>query len=158
VFYSIRSMDRRVFLQSGFAAAGVTLLGGRRLMDNPPTPLVVYKSPSCGCCAKWVDHAKAAGFAVEIHDVEDVNVIKKKHGVPNELSSCHTALADGYFFEGHIPADLILKVLKEKPKIAGLAAPGMPVGSPGMEMGGRKDAFKVIALGRDGRTSVYAVR
>src|SRR5687768_15539215 len=90
VFYSIRSMDRRVFLQSGFAAAGVTLLGGRRLMDNPATPLVVYKSPTCGCCAKWVDHAKAAGFAVEVHDVEDVNVIKKKHGVPDELASCHT--------------------------------------------------------------------
>ncbi len=151
-------MDRRTFLNATLGAGAASLVGVRRLAALPGQRLVVYKSPTCGCCAKWVDHVKANGFAPEVHDVDDVNVIKTKHGVPAELASCHTALAEGYVFEGHVPADLLTRVLKEKPKIIGIAAPGMPIGAPGMEMGGRKDPLKIIAFTRDGKTSVYAQR
>jgi hypothetical protein len=120
--------------------------------------MVIYKSPSCGCCKKWVDHVEANGFDTEVHDVEDVGVIKQKHKLPADLASCHTALVGGYVVEGHVPADLIHKLLKDKPALAGIAAPGMPVGSPGMEMGARKDAFDVIAFDLKGKTSVYARR
>lgn len=155
---SIRGMNRRTFLASAFAVSAIPLIGSRPLPAFKAQKLVIYKSPTCGCCAKWVDHVKASGFDAEVHDVADVNAIKAKHGVPNELFSCHTALADGFVFEGHVPADLITKVLKEKPKIAGIAAPGMPIGSPGMEMGSRKDPHNIVAFTRDGKTSVYAQR
>ena len=151
-------MDRRTFFRSALAAGAAVLLEARYLAALAAQPLVVYKSPTCGCCAKWVDHVKANGFQPEVHDVDDINAIKVKHGVPAELASCHTALAGGYVFEGHVPADLLARVLSEKPKILGIAAPGMPIGSPGMEMGGRKDPLKIIAFTRDGKTSVYAQR
>ena len=151
-------MDRRTFLGSALAAGTASLVAFRPLFAHSGSRLVIYKSPSCGCCGNWVNHVKANGFQTEVHDVEDVNAIKAKHGVPEELYSCHTALADGYVFEGHIPSDLVTKVLKEKPKIVGIAAPGMPIGSPGMEMGSRKDPYKIIAFTRDGKTSVYAQR
>jgi hypothetical protein len=151
-------MNRRTFLGSALAAGTASLMTFRPLFAHSETRLVIYKSPACGCCGNWVNHVKANGFQTEIHDVDDVNAIKSKHGVPEELYSCHTALADGYVFEGHVPSDLVTKVLKEKPKIVGIAAPGMPIGSPGMEMGGRKDPYKIIAFTRDGKTSVYAQR
>jgi hypothetical protein len=150
-------MDRRTFLGSALAA-GTSLVTFRPLFAQSGLRLVIYKSPTCGCCGNWVNHVKANGFQTEVHDVEDVNAIKSKHGVPEELYSCHTALADSYVFEGHVPADLVTKVLKEKPKIVGIAAPGMPIGSPGMEVGTRKDPYKIIAFTRDGKTSVYAQR
>jgi hypothetical protein len=152
-------MNRRLFLQTSFfrasLAAGATLVVTRRLAAASATRLVIYKSPTCGCCAKWVDHVKAAGFTTEVHDVADVEAIKTKHGVPAELFSCHTVLVEGYVVEGHVPADVITKLLKEKPKVVGIAAPGMPAGSPGMEVGTRKDPYKIIAFTKDGKTSVF---
>ncbi|HEX5831016.1 MAG TPA: DUF411 domain-containing protein, partial [Gemmatimonadaceae bacterium] len=108
-------------------------------------------------CKAWVDHVRKAGFAVEAKDVNDVEPYKAQLGVPLLLASCHTAIVEGYAIEGHVPADLIHRMLKEKPKVAGLAVPGMPMGSPGME-GPRKDAYDVVAFTKDGKTRVYAKR
>lgn len=120
--------------------------------------ITVYKSPSCGCCAKWVAHMEQAGFTVDVHDMDDVTPVKDEVGVPKPLRSCHTAVVEGYTLEGHVPADLVQKLLKERPEqTAGLAVPGMPMGSPGME-GPTKDAYNVVAYTASGATSVYAKR
>ena len=117
--------------------------------------LVVYKSPTCGCCKEWVKHLQQNGYRVEVHEQYNVTPVKNELGVPPSLRSCHTARVGGYVIEGHVPAADIARLLKEKPAIAGLAAPGMPMGSPGME-GPRKDPYDVIAFGANGRTSVFA--
>jgi hypothetical protein len=118
---------------------------------------VVYKTPTCGCCAKWVDHLRAGGFTVEVHDMESVDPVKAELGVPGALASCHTARVGGYVFEGHVPADVIQRVLREKPQITGVAVPGMPMGSPGME-GSYKDPYDIVAFDGNGKTSVYESR
>jgi hypothetical protein len=120
--------------------------------------MVVYKDPSCGCCRQWVAHAAANGFAVTTQDVADVAPIKAKYGVPPALHSCHTAIVGDYAIEGHVPADLVAKLLRERPALAGLAVPGMVTGSPGMEMGDRRDPYDVVSFTRDGATAVYASR
>lgn len=123
------------------------------------TRMVVYKTPTCGCCRAWVEQAQAAGFALEVHDTASVEPVKHEHGVPGHLASCHTALVDGYVVEGHVPFDVIRRLLKERPQVAGIAVPGMPAGSPGMEVpGGRKDPYDIIAFTRDGKVSVYESR
>jgi hypothetical protein len=126
---------------------------------GPAVRMVVYKTPTCGCCRAWVEHVQQAGFVVEVHDTADVQPIKNENGLPQHLASCHTALVDGYVIEGHVPADVIRKLLAERPQVAGIAVPGMPVGSPGMEVpGGRKDPYDIIAFARDGKVSVYETR
>ena len=124
---------------------------------EPDAPVItVYKSPSCGCCKNWVDHVKAAGFTVEVHDLDNLSDIKADAGVPANARSCHTAIVGGYALEGHVPAATIQRLLKEKPAIAGLAVPGMPVGSPGMEVPGQPaDKYDIVAFKADGSTSVY---
>lgn len=104
----------------------------------------VYKSPTCGCCAKWVDHMRDNGFTVKTHDVGNKE-IRKKSGISNTLGSCHTALVNGYAIEGHVPAADIIRLLKEKPKAVGLAVPDMPHGTPGME-GARSDPYNVLLI------------
>lgn len=121
-----------------------------------PVHVVVYKDPACGCCKSWVEHLRQHGFDVAVRDTSDVSGAKRTGRVPERLVSCHTAFVNGYVIEGHVPAADIQRMLRDKPKIAGLAVPGMPAGSPGMEMGGRVDRYQVIAYTRDGRTSVYA--
>lgn len=121
--------------------------------------VTVWKSPTCGCCSNWVDHMRAAGFEVETHDVDDLSAIKAEHGIGLSHQSCHTATVGDYVLEGHVPADLVRKMLEERPGIAGLAVPGMPRGSPGMEMpDGTKDEYDVLALHEDGGSEVYARR
>ncbi len=121
--------------------------------------IVVYKTPSCGCCKKWVTHLEEAGFTVKTTDLDDLSNIKQQFGVPQNLRSCHTAVVDGYVVEGHVPADVVEKMLAEKPEIAGISVPGMPIGSPGMEVEGRPaDRYKVLAFLKDGRSKVYAER
>jgi hypothetical protein len=119
------------------------------------TPVTVYKSPTCGCCGKWVEHMQAVGFACTTNNLPDVAPIKAKHGVPTELQSCHTSLVGGYVIEGHVPAEDIRRLLKEKPAIVGLAAPGMPAGSPGMDVP-NSPAYDVIAFDKTGKTTVFA--
>jgi hypothetical protein len=118
---------------------------------------VMYKDANCDCCAKWGDHLRAAGFTVRSHDVTDLQAVKRRHGIPASLQSCHTAEIGGYLVEGHVPADLIQKMLRDRPAIAGIAVPGMPVGSPGMEWT-YTEPYDVIAFTRSGTTSVYASR
>jgi hypothetical protein len=120
--------------------------------------VVVYKSPTCGCCKGWVEHMRASGFEVEVRDMNDVTPVKNEQGVRPEHRSCHTALVGGYVVEGHVPAAQITRMLAEQPAIRGLAVPGMPAGSPGMEQGSPanyKD-YDVVAFTSDGTSSVYA--
>jgi hypothetical protein len=127
----------------------------------PADTLIVYKSPTCGCCSNWVDHARENGFAVVTHDIDDLvalNAKKQELGVPAGRGSCHTATVRGYTIEGHVPADLIRKLLAEQPRgIRGLAVPGMPVGSPGME-GMFSQEYDVLSFDENGNVAVYARR
>ncbi|WP_246505424.1 DUF411 domain-containing protein [Microvirga antarctica] len=121
--------------------------------------VVVSKDPSCGCCSGWVNHLKAAGFPVEIHETAEVNRVKVRLGVPDALASCHTAEVGSYVIEGHVPADAIKRLLAEKPKAKGLAVPGMPVGSPGMEVEGvEPDTYEVVLFGPSGQTTFARYR
>lgn len=116
----------------------------------------VFKTPTCGCCGKWVDHMKAAGFTVKVTDLPELSQVKAKHGVPAPLQSCHTSLVGGYVVEGHIPAADVKKLLAEKPKVHGIAVPGMPVGSPGMEVpGGQRQPYSVLTFDKAGKTAVF---
>jgi hypothetical protein len=136
----------------------VAVSGMLGLAQGPkPVPMTVYKSPTCGCCGKWVELMRASGFEVTVSDMPDVSPVKDKQGVPSALRSCHTAVVGGYAIEGHVPVDLVKKLLKEKPNAAGIAVPGMPMGSPGME-GDRKDAYNIVLFDKAGKTSVYGTR
>ncbi len=117
--------------------------------------ILVYKTAGCGCCNGWIEHLEAAGFQVDARNVRDLMAVKRDAGVPVDHSSCHTALVDGYVVEGHVPADVVKRMLAERPEITGIAVPGMPVGSPGMEGRGAKP-YQVKAIDREGGTSVYA--
>lgn len=117
----------------------------------------VYKRASCGCCTKWADHLRSNGFTVRLHEMQDLDPIKQELGVPKELAACHTAKVEGYVVEGHVPADLIRKLLKERPQARGMAVPGMPAGSPGME-GPRKVPYEVLLIRQDGSYATYATR
>ena len=119
------------------------------------TKIEVYRSPSCSCCGKWVEHLKENHFQVVDNVVEDVQAVKDKHGVPKEMASCHTAVVNGYAVEGHVPAADIQKLLKLKSPVAGIAVPSMPVGTPGMEMGGRKDKYDVISFDKAKKFQVF---
>ena len=120
-----------------------------------PIAIDVYRDPNCGCCEAWIDHLEDNGFSVSDHVVNDMTSVKMEHGIPHRLGSCHTAVIDGKFVEGHVPAADILK-LRAQPDLIGAAVPGMPIGSPGMEMGERKDAFKVIGVSKAGEERVLS--
>lgn len=123
-------------------------------------PLSVWKTPTCGCCGKWVEHMRANGFDVSVQDMTNLDPIKKKLGVTPALTSCHTALAGRYVIEGHVPADAVRRLLQEAPaSVAGIAVPGMPVGSPGMEVpSGQRQPYSVIAFDKAGQTTVFERR
>ncbi|MBM08120.1 MAG: metal-binding protein [Magnetovibrio sp.] len=118
--------------------------------------LEVYKSPSCGCCGAWVEHMRSAGFQVAVNNITDLRPIKDKLAIIPELRSCHSAVIDGYVIEGHVPSREVMRLLKDRPKAIGLAVPGMPIGSPGMERGSHRDPFEVILFSSTHR-SVFAV-
>jgi hypothetical protein len=120
-------------------------------------PVKVYKDANCGCCVKWIEHLQQNGFKVEAMDMPDMSLVKQKYGVKPEMQACHTAVIGDYVVEGHVPADVIMKMLREKPAIAGLAVPGMPAGSPGME-GAMKERYDVLTFDRAGHSTVYAER
>ena len=120
------------------------------------TPIHVYKNPSCDCCIGCVKHLSNAGFAVRVTTTDDTIAIRKKVGIPDAFGACHTATVEGYAIEGHVPAPEIRRLLALKPQAIGLAVPSMPVGSPGMEYGDRKDPYKVLLIDRQGRDTVFA--
>ena len=147
-------MKRRYFLTASAVGAAVAVLPA---LAATALPLVeVYKSPTCGCCGAWVDHLKAAGFPVKVTEVGDTSVTRKRYGLPDKFGSCHTGVVNGYVVEGHVPADDVKRMLALKPAAIGLAVPGMPPGSPGMEVGGRKDPYDVFLIDRNGREAVFA--
>ena len=153
-------INRRDFVAQAVGLA-VGLTSGRRLLAGtgrgPGTAITVYKSASCGCCAKWVDHLREGGFAPVIHDEERMDAIKDEMGVPQEVRSCHTALLDRYLVEGHVPAGDLRRLLAERPKVAGLAVPGMPGGTPGMAVPGQPpEPYDVVSFARDGKTTLFA--
>jgi hypothetical protein len=120
-----------------------------------PPAVDVFKTPTCGCCGKWAEHLRAQGFAVKTTDVASLAEVKAKHAVPRPLQTCHTALVGGYVIEGHVPAADIKRLLKERPAVAGLAVPGMPIGSPGME-GPQPARYDVLVFDRQGKTQVFS--
>ena len=150
---STNALTRRLLLA---AAASSALVGTAAFATSPPA-MEVWKDPSCGCCKDWVEHMEANGFRVKVHDTGN-NAVRAQLRIDRKYGSCHTAVVGGYAIEGHVPAADVLRLLKDKPAAIGLAAPGMPVGSPGMDgevYGGRKDTYDVVLLARDGGASVY---
>lgn len=142
-------------------AAGALLLGGAVLVasfrpagPDPDADMHVYKTATCGCCAKWVDHMRAAGFKVSVENVMDINAVKRRTGVPLDLGSCHTGVVGDYVIEGHVPARVVRAFLDEAPEVLGIAVPGMPIGSPGME-GANPRPYEVLAFDRDGNRGVF---
>jgi len=146
--------QRRLFLlqASALLACGPAIT----YAESAAAPLVkMYKSPTCGCCGKWAEHMRAAGFAVEENSVDDVVPYKRQYGVPAELFTCHTAIVEGYVIEGHVPAEDVWRMLRERPAIKGIGVPGMPIGSPGME-GPDPDDYRTFAFTADS-SYVFAV-
>lgn len=119
------------------------------------TQLTIYKSPYCGCCTAWAEQVEEAGFDVTIVEQADNKLLRKKHAISSELTSCHTAIVEGYAIEGHVPVADIKRLLREKPMIAGLSVPGMPASSPGMDVPGNNDPYQVIAFDKEGGKQVY---
>lgn len=118
--------------------------------------ITVFRSPTCGCCGKWIEHAEAAGFQVKDEVTEDMSAIKQQYGVPQTLTSCHTTVVGNYIIEGHVPAEDVQRLLIEKPDVAGIAVPGMPIGSPGMESGDYVEPYNVFSFTESGETAVFA--
>lgn len=145
------------------AAAALGLVGyltlgggeGETASGAGAAEMVVYRSPACGCCYDWAEHMRQAGFQVQVEDRNDLAPIKAEMGVPSDLSSCHTARIGDYVIEGHVPAADVRRLLAERPDVRGLAVPGMPVGSPGME-GPRPDRYSVVAFDGEGGREVFA--
>lgn len=149
---------RTMALMAGVATAGVAVaMQAPRAAPVQKSVVTVYKSPTCGCCSLWVDHMKEAGFQVRTVDMDDITEVKQAGGVPIRLRTCHTALVDNYVIEGHVPADLVKKLLADKPEVAGIAVPGMPIGSPGME-GAPKAPYDVLLFDKSGKITLFAKR
>ena len=149
-------MNRRNFLFATLASGVSAVMLPQTVLANP-SKMEVFKSPTCGCCSAWVEHMISAGFDVVMHDVDQktLRTIKASVGVTQELSSCHTAFISGYFIEGHVRAEEVRQLLSERPNALGLSVPGMPIGSPGMEMGDQRDTYQTFLVLRDGSTRVF---
>ena len=153
-------ISRREWLRVTASSLALGTVGASRLLALAPAKqATVYKSASCGCCKKWVEHMEKNGWTVTSHDVPDVDVYKKKYGVPASLVSCHTAIVtSGYVIEGHVPSDLVDKLVAQRPaNVVGLAVPGMVTGSPGME-GGTPEKYDVVSFDKAGKSKVFASR
>jgi len=145
-----------VLALSAMLSLGAAARGARPAAATDPVSVItVYKSPTCGCCQKWVDYLRANGFEVKTVDLEDLSEIKAASGVPRPIQTCHTAIVEGYVVEGHVPADALKKLLHDRPKVAGIGVPGMPTGSPGMD-GSPAQAYDVVAWDKTGKTSIFA--
>ncbi|MGI9521224.1 MAG: DUF411 domain-containing protein [Hyphomicrobiaceae bacterium] len=138
-------------------ATGIMLATSLVAIAQVQSRVEIWKSPYCGCCTKWVDKMKAAGFEVRIHNTDNLSAIKRLHAVPEKLRSCHTAKVGGYVVEGHVPIADVLRLLSERPKVIGISVPGMPIGSPGMEVpSGEKEPYDVLTFNAQGTTRVFA--
>lgn len=156
-------MDRRHFIIAALGTGAGTFIAARSVhalqgAQGALPPMTVYKSASCGCCTDWVNYVRKNGFTVKIVDTEDLAAVKREMGIPARLQSCHTVMVGTYIVEGHVPADDVKKLLATKPRVRGLAVPGMPLGSPGMEQGSpaNYDRYEVLAFTSTGATTVFA--
>jgi len=140
----------------GFALTAALSFSTPLLAGGAAQSIHVYKTPHCGCCTDWVKHLESNGFEVEVTNADNLNPIKQKAGLTPSLSSCHTAFVGDYVIEGHVPARDIHRLLAEAPQVRGLSVPGMPVGSPGMELGDRKDHYQVLLFNEHGQTQVFS--
>ena len=147
-------MKRRIFLKTGGALALLAALPTQAI--EPSRTVQVYKSASCGCCGDWAKHMRSAGFTVQVTDVADTAAMRKRLGMPDRFGSCHTATVGGYAIEGHVPAAEVKRLLDLKTKAIGLAVPGMPPSSPGIDVPGRRDPYQVLLIGVSGQSSVFA--
>ena len=150
------TLNRREFLAGIAVLPIVTAISAHPKSKAPRPPMTVYKAPSCDCCRKWVTHVEKAGFKVTVKDMDNVDPIKRDVGVPAALASCHTAVVGKYIIEGHVPSDLIDKLLADQPAARGLTIPGMPQSAPGMDIPGQK--YTVLLFTADGKTKQYATR
>lgn len=138
--------------------ASVAAIPGPATTAGPDsTALVVYKESTCPCCNSWVDYMRTDGFNVVTYNVTDLDAVKQKHNIAGNLQSCHTTEVGGYYVEGHVPADLVRRLLAERPRVAGIAVPGMPVGSPGMEVG-PAEPYDILTVDSAGRTAIFGSR
>ena len=135
-----------------FVAATGSSLSGQR----GGAVVEVYKTPTCGCCHLWVKHLEQNGFTTRVTDMDDLSAVKKKHGIPARATSCHTAVVNGYVLEGHVPAADVKRLLMERPAVVGIAVPGMPIGSPGMEVGSTVQPYNVLSFDKTGQTKVFS--
>lgn len=153
-------------MKSFAAATGLALSLGVIVVAQAPqmakgATMEVFKSPTCGCCSKWVEHVRSAGITVKVADVSDeaLDALKNKHGVPKTAQSCHTGVINGYVVEGHVPVAEVQRLLKERPRIAGIAVGGMPLGSPGMEVPGQKpQTYNVVTFDKSGAVTVFSTQ
>ncbi|HIK06425.1 MAG TPA: DUF411 domain-containing protein [Trichormus sp. M33_DOE_039] len=146
-----------LIIESNPSSAIAANIWDHQTTSNISTPQVtVYRSPSCSCCGNWLEHIQKQGLKIQADiKTDDMDTIKQKYNLPQELASCHTAIIDGYVMEGHIPADDIKRFLQQQPQLAGLAVPGMPIGSPGMELGNTQEPFNVMAFNHKGEVQVF---
>lgn len=145
-------MIRRVSKEIAISVLALFLMSAAAFAAD----LSVTKTPWCGCCTGWIEHMREAGFDVTVYEEDDLTAIKARMGIEPKHQSCHTGEVEGYAIEGHVPAEDVARLLKERPEARGLTVPGMPVGSPGMEMGHRHDAYEVLLILKDGTTEVFA--
>jgi len=143
--------DLRLTRRSALVAIA-SLLQARAAFAAQKPMTMVHRDPSCGCCSGWIQHLQNAGFVTKVLDTRDRDAVKRRLGVPDDLAACHTAEVSGYVVEGHVPATALRRFLAEKPQATGLAVPGMPIGSPGME-GGNPEPYEVVLFGPNGRRS-----
>ena len=148
-------MNAKTLLLVLFASVS---FGASAQSREPAAPEVaVYKRANCSCCMKWVTHLEKAGFSVQARNVRDLKLVRERVGIPEQLAACHTAEVGGYLVEGHVPAEDIKRLLRERPAAKGLAVPGMPAGSPGMEApSGKGKPYDVFLVAKDGNSSVFA--
>lgn len=147
-------MKRRTFLSFVAGSAVTAVLPGMAATALPQVD--VFKSATCGCCGAWVEHLRSAGFRVKVTVVDDTTAARRRLGMPDAFGSCHTATVGGYVLEGHVPADQVKRLLASGTPAIGLAVPGMPPGSPGMEVGSRKDPYQIFLIDKQGRGTVFA--
>jgi hypothetical protein len=140
----------------GLLAVAALSFGGLVAAQRSAPVIEVFKTATCGCCALWVKHLEANGFRTKVTDVDDLTQVKAKYGVPGRLQTCHTGVVEGYVVEGHVPAADVQRLIREKPAVAGLAVPGMPIGSPGMEAGSTMQRYDVLTFTKQGQTAVFA--
>lgn len=153
----MRALSRRSFVFTSVGVVGLAFGARFSAAASQALPaVVVHKDPSCGCCTLWGKHMEQAGFSVKYVDNADMAGVRTRNRVPRTLQSCHTAVVAGYVVEGHVPADDVKRLVRTRPKVLGVAVPGMPMGSPGMEQGGMRQSYAVMSFDAAGKTAIFA--